>query len=430
MLFNPDIETLPLPRLRILQVQRLKNLIEYVKRNVPFYAEKLVNLSSKDIKGVRDIEKLPFTYKEDLRNNYPFGLFAVPKSSLARIHASSGTTGKPTVVGYTQRDLRLFGEVNARSLAAAGARPGMTLHNAYGYGLFTGGLGLHAGAEALGLNVIPVSGGMTERQLLIIEDFQPELICCTPSYAQRLADEIRIKAIDPSKLSLKFALLGAEPWSEAIRQDAELGLHIEATNIYGLSEIIGPGVAQEPVEEKGAGSHIWEDHFYPEIIDPETGTVLPEGKDGVLVLTTLTKEAIPLIRYWTNDICSLQYDPDSRRTHIKMSNIKGRADNMLIIRGVNLFPSQIEALLLQTSELSAHYQLEVSRPATMDELLVKVESVEELSTDGRAYLAGYLQQKIKDNIGISARVMVEKYGTLPRSEGGKLSRIIDKRDSY
>ncbi len=430
MLFNPDIETLPLPRLRILQVQRLKNLIEYVKRNVPFYTEKLVSLSSKDIKRVEDIEKLPFTYKEDLRNNYPFGLFAVPKSSLARIHASSGTTGKPTVVGYTQRDLRLFGEVNARSLAAAGARPGMTLHNAYGYGLFTGGLGLHAGAETLGLNVIPVSGGMTERQLLIIDDLQPDLICCTPSYAQRLADEIRIKAIDPSKLSLKFGLLGAEPWSEAIRQDAEAGLHIEATNIYGLSEIIGPGVAQEPVEEKGAGSHIWEDHFYPEIIDPETGKVLPEGKDGVLVLTTLTKEAIPLIRYWTNDICSLQYDPHSRRTHIKMSNIKGRADNMLIIRGVNLFPSQIEELLLQTNELSAHYQLEVSRPATMDELLVKVESVEELSTDGRAYLAGYLQQKIKDNIGISARVMVEKYGTLPRSEGGKLSRIIDKRDSY
>ncbi len=431
MLFNPDMETLPLEKLRKLQSERLKKLVAYVYKNVPFYKQQLdkSGIQPASINDIRDIVHLPFTRKEDLRTNYPYGLMAVPRERWRRIHASSGTTGKPTVVGYTKKDLDLFGEVNARSLAAAGARPGMMLHNAYGYGLFTGGLGLHAGAETLGMSVIPVSGGMTERQLMILKDFQPDVICCTPSYAQRLTEELIERSIDPSSLRLKYAVLGAEPWTEAIREDVEKGLQVKATNIYGLSEIIGPGVSQEAVEERGTGSHIWEDHFFPEIVDPNTGAPLPEGKEGVLVFTTLTKEAMPLIRYWTNDICSLHYDSNAQRTHIKMSSIKGRADDMLIIRGVNLFHTQVEELIQLIPELAPHYQLIVSREKTMDTLEVKVELEPGIpdQEQGKEQLSNHLQKKMKDNIGITALVSVLSHGKIPRSEGGKLQRIIDHR---
>jgi phenylacetate-CoA ligase len=431
MIFNPDIETMPLEKLRQLQSKRLQKLVAYVYEKVPFYKQQFDErgITPNSIKSIADVARLPFTTKEDLRNHYPFQMFAVPRNRLARIHASSGTTGKPTVVGYTKTDLGLFGEVNARSLAAAGAEPGMMLHNAYGYGLFTGGLGLHTGAETLGMSVIPVSGGMTDRQLMILQDFQPDVICCTPSYAQRLTEEVRDRQIDLDRLRLKYAVLGAEPWTEAIREDVQQGLNVKATNIYGLSEIIGPGVSQEAVEERGTGSHIWEDHFYPEVVDPDTGEPLPEGKDGVLVFTTLTKEAFPVLRYWTNDICSLHYDSDSQRTHIKMSAIKGRADDMLIIRGVNLFHTQVEELIQQIPELAPHYQLIVSREGTMDALEVKVEleTDQKEETSIKEQLSLFLRKKMKDNIGVTAKVEVVAHGAIPRSEGGKLKRIMDKR---
>jgi phenylacetate-CoA ligase len=431
MIFNPDIETMPLEKLRQLQSKRLQKLVAYVYEKVPFYKQQFDErgITPNSIKSIADVARLPFTTKEDLRNHYPFQMFAVPRNRLARIHASSGTTGKPTVVGYTKTDLGLFGEVNARSLAAAGAEPGMMLHNAYGYGLFTGGLGLHTGAETLGMSVIPVSGGMTDRQLMILQDFQPDVICCTPSYAQRLTEEVRDRQIDLDRLRLKYAVLGAEPWTEAIREDVQQGLNVKATNIYGLSEIIGPGVSQEAVEERGTGSHIWEDHFYPEVVDPDTGEPLPEGKDGVLVFTTLTKEAFPVLRYWTNDICSLHYDSDSQRTHIKMSAIKGRADDMLIIRGVNLFHTQVEELIQQIPELAPHYQLIVSREGTMDALEVKVEleTDQKEETSIKEQLSLFLRKKMKDNIGVTAKVEVVTHGAIPRSEGGKLKRIMDKR---
>lgn len=445
MFFNPEIEQMPLPKLRQLQNERLQKLVFYVYHKVPFYRNKLdeLGIAPKDIKGVADLHKLPFTHKSNLRDHYPFGLFAVPETAIRRIHCSSGTTGKPTVVGYTANDLELFGIVNARSLMAGGALPGMKLHNAYGYGLFTGGLGLHAGAEKLGMAVIPVSGGMTDRQLMIIQDFQPEVICCTPSYAQTLADEVAKRGIALESLNLKYAILGAEPWTETIRQDVEKGLNVNATNIYGLSEIIGPGVSQEPYEEKGSGSHIWEDHFFPEVVDPNTGEPLPEGKDGVLVFTTLTKEAFPVLRYWTNDICSLYYDKASKRTHIKMSAIKGRSDDMLIIRGVNFFHTQVEEVIQNIEHLEPHYQVVVSRPKTMDEVEIKVEvasdfikalGIQKIQEEAAPAhkklqeLQQFLVHKIKENVGITMRVQLMNYGSIPRSQGGKLSRVVDLRN--
>ena len=439
MLYNPSIETLPLPKLRALQNERLQNLLPHLYFNVPFYKklfdENGIRLS--DIRTVEDLHKLPFTKKSDLRDHYPFDLFAVPMNKVLRIHASSGTTGKPTVVGYSQNDLKVFDEVVARSLVCAGARPGMKLHNAYGYGLFTGGLGMHGGATKLGMAVIPVSGGMTDRQLMILQDFAPEVMCCTPSYAQTLAEECRKREIDTEKLAVKYAILGAEPWTETIREQVEAGLQVDATNIYGLSEIIGPGVSQEDVGEKGSGSYIWEDHFYPEIVNRETGEPLPYGQEGVLVFTTLTKEAMPLLRYWTNDICSIYYDQDAKRTHIKMSAIKGRSDDMLIIRGVNLFPSQVEALLKDFNQLAPNYQLKVTRHDIMDKVLVEVELDKQIS-DGLQGVdlskneqvlkwSKALQRKIKNNIGLSMEVEIKKYGDIPRSEGGKLSRVMDLR---
>ena len=428
MIYNETIETLPLEELRKLQDERLRSLVKRLYEDVPFYRNKLTKegIQVGDIKGIADLAKLPISTKEDLRKNYPFAMFAKPMAEVRRIHASSGTTGKPTVVGYTQNDLDLFDEVVARSLVAAGARPGMKLHNAYGYGLFTGGLGMHGGATKLGMAVIPVSGGMTDRQLTILQDFEPEVICCTPSYAQTLAAECRKRGIDPAQLKVQYGILGAEPWTDAIRDEVEAGLQIQATNIYGLSEIIGPGVSQEDVDEKGTGSYIWEDHFYPEILDRDTGEVLPYGEEGVLVFTTLTKEAFPLLRYSTNDICSLHYDPNAKRTHIKMSAIKGRADDMLIIRGVNLFYTQVEEVIHQFDFLVPHYRLIVSKRNAMDQVKVEVEVAKGVDP-GNAALRQQLVTKIKNTVGLSMEVELFAMGSIPGSQGGKLSRIVDQR---
>jgi phenylacetate-CoA ligase len=444
MIFQPELETLSRERLEKLQDERLRFVVGYVYERVPFYRQRLdeAGVDPKAFGGLKDLHKLPFTRKDHLRENYPFGLFAVPREEVARIHASSGTTGKPTVVGYTKKDLQVFAEVVARSLAAAGARPGMMLHNAYGYGLFTGGLGLHGGAEALGMTVVPVSGGMTERQVMLIQDFRPEVISCTPSYAQTLAEEFRKRGVSPEDLSLEYAVLGAEPWTEAIRKQVDEGLGVRSTNIYGLSEIIGPGVANECVEER-QGSHIWEDHFLPEVVDPDTGEPLPEGKVGVLVLTNLTKEAMPLLRYWTGDLTFLTYEPCAcGRTHARMGPILGRTDDMLIIRGVNVYPTQVEAVLLGIPEVVPYYQIVVRREGTLDEAELKVEVSEEffreigekalsdevIEADHRLHaLREKVAHKIKDTIGVSMRVTLLAPGQAPRSEGGKLRRVLDLR---
>lgn len=439
-MYNKEMETLPLDKMRKLQSERLRKLVKRVYKKVPFYKRQLdqAGIQPSDIKGIEDIHKLPFTKKTDLRDNYPFDLFAVPMNKVVRIHASSGTTGKPTVVGYNRHDLRVFNEVVARSLVTGGAKAGMKMHNAYGYGLFTGGLGIHGGASKLGMGVIPVSGGMTDRQLMILQDFQPEVICCTPSYAQTLGEEMKKRGITHDDINLKYAILGAEPWTEAIRSQVEDLLHVNATNIYGLSEVMGPGVAQEDYEEKGTGSYVWEDHFYPEIVDKDTGQPLPYGEEGVLVFTTLTKRALPVLRYWTNDICSIYYDKGAKRTHIKMNAIKGRADDMLIIRGVNLFHTQVEALLENFEHLTPCYQLIVSREGAMDRVKLNVEVSEAVSkslkgsdfqaSDQVNMLCKQLSKKIKQNIGLSMQVDIKDKGQIPRSAGGKLSRIKDLRN--
>lgn len=427
-MYNTEIETLPLDKLRKLQNERLAKLVERVYAKVPFYKKQFdeAGLKPSDISRVEDIPRIPFTWKTDLRDNYPFKMFAKPMEDVVRIHASSGTTGKPTVVGYTKNDLDVFDEVVARSLVCAGARPEMKLHNAYGYGLFTGGLGMHGGATKLGMSVIPVSGGMTERQLMILQDFKPEVICCTPSYAQTLSEEFARRGIDTNDLAVKYAILGAEPWTEAIRKQVESGLNVTATNIYGLSEIIGPGVSQEDFEEKGTGSYVWEDHFYPEIVDKDTGEPLPYGEEGVLVITTLTKEAFPLLRYWTNDICSLHYDKNAKRTHVKMSAIKGRADDMLIIRGVNLFHTQVEDVIDQLDFLCPNYRLIVDKKGAMDVVTVEVETAVGVDHTDKS-LSGLLSSKIKDTIGLSMMIDLKAPDSIPRSQGGKLNRIVDRR---
>lgn len=442
MFFNKEIETLPLSKLRQLQNQRLQSRVRYCYDKVPFYKNRFdeAGVKPSKIKSLEDLSRFPFTLKSDLRDNYPFGLFAVPMSEVIRIHCSSGTTGKPTVVGYTKKDIEIFAEVNARSLVAAGARPGMKLQNAYGYGLFTGGLGLHYGGEKLGMAVIPVSGGMTERQIMLLCDFKAEVMSCTPSYALSLSEEIRKRHIDLNNLHLKYMVLGAEPWTETIRKEIEDTLHVTATNIYGLSEIMGPGISQEDYEEQGRGSYIWEDHFYPEIVHPDTGELMPEGEYGVLVFTTLTKEALPLLRYWTNDITNIYYDTQGKRTHVKMGPIRGRADDMLIIRGVNLFHTQVEALLNDIPEFSPHYQLVITKEGPMDSVEVIVElseniyrelNIQHILTDDIPdvikNLHYKLSQKIKDNTGLSMKITIESFGKVPRSEGGKLSRIKDLR---
>ena len=446
MLFEPTIERLPLPRLRALQNSRLREQVAYLAARVPFYQRKFAEagINPATFRGLADLTRLGFTYKKDFRDNYPFGLFAVPEAEVARLHCSSGTTGKATVVGYSAGDLGIFADVVARSLAAAGCRPGMKLQNAYGYGLFTGGLGLHYGAERLGLTVIPVSGGNTDRQLQLLQDFRPEIICATPSYAQVLAEAMQQRGLAPEAINLKLAVLGAEPWTEAIRQQVQAGLRVAATNIYGLSEILGPGIAQEDVDERGTGSYIWEDHFYPEVVDKDTGEPVAEGEVGVLVFSTLTKKAMPILRYWTGDITNIYYEHSVKRTHVKMGPIRGRADDMLIIRGVNFFPTQVEAILQDLAQASPHYQVVATRRGSLDEVEVSVEVAETLLRElGLAAapltaahlvqheclreLQGTLARKIKDNIGLSMRVNLLGGGQLPRSEGGKLNRVRDLR---
>jgi len=437
-MFEPELETLPREEMRVLQAERLRALVTYVKERVPLYRERLSDIDAREIASPDDLRHLPFTRKDDLRDSYPFGMFAVGRGELARIHASSGTTGKLTVVGYTDADLDLFARVNARSLAMAGAEAGMLLHNAYGYGLFTGGLGLHAGGERLGMTVVPVSGGMTERQLMLIADFQPEVIACTPSYALTLAHAFRERGVAPGEISLRFALLGAEPWTDAMRREVDEGLGVRSTNLFGLSEVIGPGVSCECVEAR-AGSHVNEDHFLPEIVDPATGERLPDGQEGVLVFTTLTKQALPLIRYWTGDIASLDSEPCvCGRTLVRMGLIKGRADDMLIIRGVNVYPTQVESALLEVDDLTSNYRIIVGRTDTLDEAEVEVEVAEtflrQAGTDGLAEeldhvreLRGRAERLLRENIGCSLPVTLKAPGSLPRSDGGKLQRVVDRR---
>lgn len=444
MLFNPEVERLPRPQLRALQNERLKAQVAYVHQLVPFYRHKLdeLGVDPATFRGLDDLGKLGFTKKADFRANYPFGLFAVPETEVARLHCSSGTTGKATVVGYTAYDLEVFAELVARSLAAAGCRPGMKLQNTYGYGLFTGGLGLHYGAEKLGLTVIPISGGSTDRQLTLLRDFRPEILCATPSYAMVLAEELQRRGISFDDINLRLAVLGAEPWSEAIRGQVQRGLGVQATNIYGLSEIMGPGVSQEDVDERGTGSYLWEDHFLPEIVDRETGEPVAEGQPGVLVLTTLTKQAMPVLRYWTGDITHLSYEHSEKRTHVKMGPIRGRADDMLIIRGVNFFHTQVEDIISGLRHASPNYQVTATRRGSLDEVEVRMEVAEDLlrelglttltaelieQHDALRELRGQFAKKIKDNIGLSMQVTLLGGGQLPRSEGGKLSRVIDLR---
>ena len=444
VIHDPAAETMPRPELRAFQSARLEKLARYVYERVPFYRRGFdeLGVDPASVRSLDDLARLPFTRKTDLRDHYPFGLFAVPQREVARVHCSSGTTGRPTVVGYTSADVELFADVNARSLAMAGAEPGMMLHNAYGYGLFTGGLGLHYGAERLGMTVVPVSGGMTERQLTLIQDFEPTVIACTPSYALTLSQEFAARGVTPDELSLRFAVVGAEPWTESMRNAIDAGLGVRASNVYGLSEVIGPGVSGECHEER-AGSHVNEDHFFPEIVDPDTLEPLPEGSEGVLVFTTLTKEAMPVIRYWTGDLTSLSSEACScGRTLVRMAPIKGRTDDMLIIRGVNVFPTQVEHVLGQVEELSPHYQLVVRREGTLDELEVRTEVTEtffravgvELLSD-EAIAADHALRAvrdrvtflIKDTIGCTMQVTLASPGSLPRSEGGKLARVSDTR---
>ncbi|MGR3854771.1 phenylacetate--CoA ligase family protein [Chryseobacterium indologenes] len=435
-----SVEYLELGQLRQLQSDRLISLISYLEEKSEFYKKKFdeLQLSPQDIRSIEDITKLPITYKQDLRDNYPFGLFTVPKNELQRIHCSSGTTGKPTVVGYTKEDVDLFSEVVARSLHAAGAKAGMQLHNAYGYGIFTGGLGLHYGAEMLGMSVLPISGGMTARQVDLIVDFKPEVICCSPSYALTIADEFAKRGISADEISLKYAVLGSEPWTEIIRGHIEERLGVHATNIYGLSEIIGPGVSMEDFEEKG-GAYIWEDHFYPEILDPVTKQPVPFGEEGVLVITTLTKKAMPLLRYWTNDITSLYYDENAKRTMVKMKPIVGRADDMLIVRGVNVYPSQIEDAFSYVKGVVPNYYLTPVEKEHMcialdidveiDDELVKSQKMEANTNDYFNFVGNFgknIENEIKKRVGITTKVKVHAQDSLPKCEGGKINRILKK----
>jgi phenylacetate-CoA ligase len=409
-----------------LQLERLKWSVRHAYDNVPHYqaAFNAAGAHPDDIKDLSDIARFPFTSKEDLRKNYPFGMFAVPRQEIARIHASSGTTGKPTVVGYTRRDIDTWARLIARGIRAAGGRSSDTVHVAYGYGLFTGGLGAHYGAEHLGCTVIPMSGGQTERQVKLIQDFKPDIIMVTPSYMLALGDEFRRQGIDPRSSSLAISMHGAEPWSEAMRQEIENTFGIEAIDIYGLSEIIGPGIANECIETKD-GLHLWEDHFYPEIIDPETGRVLPDGSHGELVLTSLTKEALPMVRYRTRDLTRLM--PGTARSMRRIERINGRSDDMLIVHGVNIFPSQIEELVLADKRLSPHYLLELHHQGHLDRLEVVVEGRNGTADPAQAQAcARDLAHHVKAMIGVSVLVRVEKEGTIERSLG-KAKRVVDFR---
>ena len=414
------IETVSIDELRTLQTERLQATLRNAYANIAHYTRAFdaAGVHPDDVTSLDDLARLPFLVKDDLREAYPFGMFAVPREDLVRVHASSGTTGKPTVVGYTAADIDTWATVMARSLFAAGGRPGDLLHNAYGYGLFTGGLGAHYGGEKLGCTVVPFGGGQTERQIQLITDFEPRLITVTPSYCLNLIEEMERLGIDPAATSLQVGIFGAEPWTEGMRTEIEERLGIDAVDIYGLSEVIGPGVAQECVETKD-GLTIWEDHFYPEIIDPETGDVLPDGEEGELVITSLTKQALPIIRYRTRDITTLL--PGTARTMRRLARITGRSDDMLIIRGVNVYPSQIEAELMQVDGLSAHYQLHKGTDGTMATLTVMVEALDPAAD--RAALAAQARERIKTMIGVTATVEVVEPFAVPRSQG-KAQRVV------
>jgi phenylacetate-CoA ligase len=420
------IERASQDELRALQLQRLQWSLKHAYDNVPHYRQAFDanGVHPSDLKSLADLANFPFTVKSDLRNSYPFGMFAVPRERVARIHASSGTTGKPTVVGYTLKDIDTWADLVARSIRAAGGRPGDMVHVAYGYGLFTGGLGAHYGAERAGCTVIPMSGGQTEKQVQLICDLKPNIIMVTPSYMQVLLEELVRQGIDPRSTSLEIGIFGAEPWSEAMRQEIETNAGIDAVDIYGLSEVMGPGVASECIETKD-GPVIWEDHFYPEIIDPETGEVLPDGEEGELVFTTLTKEALPVIRYRTRDLTRLL--PPTARAMRRMGKIVGRSDDMLIIRGVNLFPTQIEELVLKHGQLSGQYQLVVTREGNLDDVEVRCELLPAHAEADRAAVSATLRQRIKTLIGITTAVTVGLPDTLERTLVGKARRVIDQR---
>ena len=410
-----------------LQLERLKWTVAHAYENVGLYKRKFdaAGAHPDDLKAPEDIAKFPFTTKEDLRQSYPFEMMAVPMEQVARIHASSGTTGKPTVVGYTQKDVDNWAQLVARSIRASGGRPGDRIHVAYGYGLFTGGLGAHYGAEALGCTVIPVGGGMTQRQVQLIVDFKPDIIMVTPSYLLAVADEFEAQGIDPRSTSLKSGIFGAEPWTNAMRAEIETRFDMHGVDIYGLSEVMGPGVANEAVEEKD-GLYIWEDHFLPEIIDPDSGAVRADGSEGELVFTSLTKEALPIIRYRTRDLTTLRLG--SARTMRRMDKITGRSDDLIILRGVNVFPSQIEEHILKVDGISPHYQIELSKSGPLDVMKVRVEAAPgNEDADRRVALAAQLAENIKQNVGISAEIDVTPVGKVDRS-AGKAVRIIDRRN--
>ena len=419
-------ERLSRDELKALQLRRLQQTVRHAYDNVPLYTRKFdeTGVHPDDIRTLDDVEKLPFTTKEDLRQTYPFGMFAVPMEQVARIHASSGTTGRPTVVGYTKNDLRTWAGLIARCLRASGVRPGMMVHNAYGYGLFTGGLGAHAGIEALGATVVPMSGGQTTKQIQLIRDFQPDVILCTPSYLLTIADAMREAGMNPRSSSLRAAVLGAEPWTNQMRLELEEQLDLDALDIYGLSEVMGPGVANECIESKD-GPHIWEDHFLPEIIDHQTGAILPDGESGELAFTSLTNEAFPVIRYRTRDLTRLL--PGTARPSMRrMEKITGRSDDMIILRGVNMFPTQFEEILLGIDALSPHFVLELTKPTRMDELTVRVERRDDADAAACERACSELIGRVKSQIGSTVNVVLEEPGTLERS-AGKLKRVYDLR---
>lgn len=421
------IEIASRDEIEALQFHRMKRSLKHAYENSPFYRKRFIeaDVHPEELRSLADIAKFPFTYKQDLRDTYPFGMFAVPQSKLVRIHGSSGTTGKPTVVGYTAADIEHWANLIARSIRAAGGRPGDILHNAYGYGLFTGGMGAHYGAEKLGCTVVPISGGMTERQVTLIEDFKPRIIMVTPSYMLSILDEFRRRGVDPRTCSLQVGIFGAEPWTNAMRAEIEEAFDMHAVDIYGLSEVMGPGVAQECVETKD-GLHIWEDHFYPEIIDPNTGEVLPDGQMGELVFTTLTKEGLPMVRYRTRDLTRIL--PGTARTMRRIEKITGRSDDMIILRGVNVFPSQIEEQILKCRGLAPHFQIELNKGANrMDNMTVHVEAAPSAAdAAARDASAKELAHHIKSVVGVSTHIDVKEPNALERSEG-KARRVVDNR---
>lgn len=420
------IEIASLDEIRALQLDRLKWSLRHAYENVAMYRERFdtAGVHPNDVNDLSDLAKFPFTYKNDLRDHYPFGMFAVPEEQIIRVHASSGTTGKPTVVGYTQHDIDVWADLVARSLRASGVRPGDLVHCAYGYGLFTGGLGAHYGIERLGARVVPMGGGQTEKQITLIEDFKPKAIMVTPSYMLNILEAYRAAGLDPRATSLQVGIFGAEPWTNSMREEIEQAFDMHAVDIYGLSEVMGPGVANECVETKD-GLHLWEDHFYPEIIDPQTGAVLPDGSEGELVFTSLTKEGMPMIRYRTRDLTRLM--PGTARSMRRIEKITGRSDDMIILRGVNVFPTQIEEQVMATPGLAPYYQIELLKEGRMDAMQIHVEALPDTaSAEARADMATTLNKRIKDIVGVSTTVNVSAPGSVERSQG-KARRVIDNR---